>query len=200
MTVQVLSPLRPVVVSSLPGSPAKGDTVVLSSDGHLYTYTGAAWVDNGSTSGGSDPWTVVKLASDFPTSSAAAVDITGLSMTPAASKTYLIEAMLMLRTATATVGARPGIAWPTGMTDGVAEIRASSSAAAQVIAFGNIAAAVLCANTGLVNTTQSWPARLRATLVSGVSPSGTFRLQLATETAGTTVTVKAGSWLRWREL
>jgi hypothetical protein len=44
---QFLTPIRPPVVASFPSSPSKGDTVVLNSDGHLYTYSGAAWVDNG---------------------------------------------------------------------------------------------------------------------------------------------------------
>lgn len=39
-------------VAALPGSAAKGDTVVLSTDGHLYTYDGSAWVDNGAAGGG----------------------------------------------------------------------------------------------------------------------------------------------------
>lgn len=44
-----------VPVAALPGSPAKGDTVVLASDGHLYTYDGSAWVDNGAAGGGGGP-------------------------------------------------------------------------------------------------------------------------------------------------
>jgi hypothetical protein len=55
MAIELLSALRPAVVAALPVSPAKGDTVVLSGDGHLWTYNGAAWVDNGASSGGSTP-------------------------------------------------------------------------------------------------------------------------------------------------
>lgn len=149
-------------------------------------------------SGGSDPWTYVRLASDFPTTSATAVDVTGLSLTPSANLRYEIEGLLLLRTNTTTVGPRPGIAWPTGMTDGVATIDTSSSATARLLTNGNIGASMLAAVGGLPNTTQSWPAKIHATLIAGASPSGTFRLQLASETAGTTVTMKANSWFRWR--
>lgn len=150
---------------------------------------------------GSDPWTYLKLTSDFTTTSATAADVTGLAFTPAANTNYIIESQLLMRTATATVGARPGCAWPSaGVTDGVAEIRASSSATAQVLAHGNSAAAVLNANTGLATTTGSFSAVIAATLVMGASPSGTFKLQLASETAGTTVTLKAGSWMRYRSI
>lgn len=55
MAIELLSALRPAVVAALPVSPAKGDTVVLAADGHLWTYNGAAWVDNGASSGGSTP-------------------------------------------------------------------------------------------------------------------------------------------------
>lgn len=151
-------------------------------------------------SGGTDPWTYTKLASDFTTTSATAVDVTGLSFTPAANKSYEFEALLLCRTATTTVGPRPGLAWPTGGTDGVADIAMPTSATAQVLVFGNINAALLAAVGGLPNTTQSYPSRIRGIFIAGASPSGTVKVQIASETAGTTVTAKAGSFIRWREI
>jgi hypothetical protein len=149
-------------------------------------------------SGGSDPWTYLVVANDFTTTSATAVDVTGLSFTPAANTKYVFEATLMTRTATATVGPRPGVAWPTGMTDGVAAVQMPSSATANVFANGNIAGAVLAPVGGVPTTTGSWPAFVWGMAVAGASPSGTVKVQLASETAGTTVTVKAGSYLRYR--
>ena len=151
-----------------------------------------------SHSGGSDPWTYVRLASDFPTTSATAVDVTGMNLAPAANLRYEIEGLLLLRTNTATVGPRPGIAWPTGMTDGVGMIDTTSAATTRLLTNGNVNAAMLAAVGGLPNTTQSWPAKIHATLIAGASPGSTFRIQLASETAGTTVTMKANSWFRWR--
>lgn len=52
MSKQFLTPIRPPVVASFPGSPSTGDTVVLDSDGHLYTFSGAAWIDNGAAGSG----------------------------------------------------------------------------------------------------------------------------------------------------
>jgi hypothetical protein len=147
---------------------------------------------------GSDPWTVLKLASDVTTTSATAVDVTGLAFTPLANTNYEVYGLFMVRTNTATVGPRPGCAWPTGLTDGVAAIDVTSSASARVMANGNINAAVLCPVGGLPNTTQSYPAILQATFRTGATPSGTFKVQLASETAGTTVTMKAHSMLRYR--
>ena len=51
MAIETLVPLRPKVVASLPGGAAKGDTVVLVADGHLYTFDGSGWVDNGAGGG-----------------------------------------------------------------------------------------------------------------------------------------------------
>jgi hypothetical protein len=145
-----------------------------------------------------DPWTVLKLANDFTTSSGTAVDVTGLGFTPAPNTDYMFEAVLYLRTASATVNPRPGLAWPTGMTDGVATVEESQSATAQILAMGNVNAAILAAVGGIPNTTQSWPALVYGAAKAGASPSGQVRIQVASETAGTNVTVKAGSYFRFR--
>lgn len=147
---------------------------------------------------GSDPWTYAILASDFPTISATAVAVTGMAFPPLANTRYEFEAILMVRTATATVGPRPGLAWATGMTDGVAMIQQTSAAGSNVFQNGNIAATVLAPVGGLPNATQSYPAQIKGMVLAGASPSSTMRVMLASETAGTTVTMKAGSFIRWR--
>lgn len=149
---------------------------------------------------GSDPWTYVRLTQDFTTTSNAAQD-TGLAFTPAANTRYEFEATLMLRTATATVNPRTGLAWPTGLTDGVAQITESQAAAgAPLGASGNPNAALLISVGGIPNTTQSWPATVKGMAIAGPTPSGNIRVQLASETNGTTVTIKAGSFLKYRTI
>jgi hypothetical protein len=161
-------------------------------------WTGTQWTAGAAAA---DPWTYVKLSSDFVTSSATAVDVTGLGFTPAANKSYVFEAQLLTRTAATAAGVRPGIAWPAGtITDAVVEVRQSTSATAQVLAFGNGGAAVQALGTALPNTTQSWPAKIAGTLITAASPSGNLQVIVASETAGTNVTIKAGSWLRYREI
>lgn len=147
-----------------------------------------------------DPWTTVRLTSDFTTSSATAVDATGLAFAPTANKRYEFYGLLLCRTATATVGPRPGLAWPTGLSDGAASIRTPSSATAELLLNGNPNAAMLAAVGGLPNNTQSYLASLEGLIVAGASPAGNMRIQLASETAGTVVTIKAGSFLRYREI
>ena len=168
------------------------------------TPTGTKFIRDDGTlavpSGGSDPWTYAILASDFITSSATAVDVTGLSFTPSANTRYEFEALLMVRTATTTVGPRPGLAWPTGMTDGIGRVEFETSATGAIWNFGNVNAALLVPVGGLPNTTQSWPARISGMLLAGASPSGTLQIRLASETAGTNVTMKAGSFIRYRTI
>lgn len=161
------------------------------------------WCGDGtwaSPSSGSDPWTYVKLASDFTTTSGTVVAVTGLEFTPDANTSYEFECLLLCRTATTTVGPRPGLAWPTGGTDGVADIYMPTSATSQVLAFGNINTPLLAAVGGLPNTTQSYPARIGGIFIAGASPSGTVKVLLASETAGATVTAKAGSFLKYRAI
>lgn len=150
--------------------------------------------------GGSDPWTYVRLTSDFTTSSASAVDVTGMAFAPDINSTYEVEAQLMVRTATTTVGPRPGCAWPTSCTDGVVFMQTTSAAGTVVMTNGNITAAALGPVGGLPTTTGSWPASILGMFVTGASTSGTWKLQLASETAGTNVTLKAGSWLKYRKV
>jgi len=84
------------------------------------------------------------------------------------------------------------------MADGVAHIRQESSATAFVSALGNIAASLLAPVGGVPSTTQSFPAIIEGLAIAGASPSGSLSIRLASETAGTTVTVKAGSFLKYR--
>ena len=93
-----------------------------------------------------------------------------------------------------------GFSWSTGLTDGAVQITESQLAAgAPLGASGNPNAAVLIAVGGLPNATQSWPATIFATTAAGASAATTTNVQLASETAGTAVTIKSvGSFCRYR--
>jgi len=145
-------------------------------------------------------WVYVNLTQTFTTSSATPVSVTELSFAPSGSATYEFYAKLMCRTATANIGARPGLSWPTGGTDGVVSISQSISATAQVLGFGNINASVQAVATALGNNTQSWPGLVEGMFVAGVSPAGRIQIQLASETGGTNVSIQAGSFLAYRRI
>lgn len=146
----------------------------------------------------SSEWTYIVLGSDFSTTSASAVDVTGLAFTPAASTSYEFEALLLCRTSSAGVAALPGLAWPTGGTDGVAEVTATNAAGGADRMRGNISASVLSGATNIPDATNSHMGTVRGMFIAGGSPSGTVKLQLASEIGGTSVSVKAGSFLKYR--
>jgi hypothetical protein len=151
-----------------------------------------------------DPWTYMAVngGSDYTTSSTTASDVTGLSFTPSANTNYQFECMLAVRTATATVIPRVGIVYSSGLTDGVGFIQEAGLTAATTPQFVSINSGLVTQFTvagDLPNTTQSWPVKLETTVVAGGAPSGITGVQLASETAGTNVTVKAaGSYCRRR--
>jgi hypothetical protein len=80
----------------------------------------------------------------------------------------------------------------------VMQIDEAQSATAQLMARGNIGAPLLVAVGGLSTTTQSWPASLWGAVSAGATPSGNCRVQIASETNGTAVVLKRGSFIRYR--
>lgn len=146
--------------------------------------------------GGADPWTYAILGSQFRTTFTAA-QLIGLGFVPAANTRYEFEFHIWTRAQAATTGPRVGIAWPTGLTDGVGSIEAASSGTAKVIANGNINGPIICLNTGLANSTQSHPTfgwgSFRAS-----TPTGTMQLTLQSEIGASTVMAEVSSFLRWR--
>lgn len=158
----------------------------------------------GSSDGGPapyvDPWTVIRLTSDFSTTSATVVNVPGLSFAPAAGKTYLIHGLFLLRTSLVTAGARIGIAWPTGMDDGACRLAAPSSLTAETLRFQNVLAPGTALSTGLPTTTGSYLGTLDAIAVAGASPSGNIQITLLSELLGTSVTMSAHSLIRFREI
>lgn len=172
--------------------PGQAGVAVWSSTlGKPVFWDGAKW-----TAG--DPWTYIVLASDFSTSGTSVVDVTGMAFTPASNKRYIVEGNLFGRAAATTTGVQLGVAWPTGLTDSMAEIRALTSSTGRVIAAGNDAAAFTVVATGVGSTTGSWPLTFLASIIAGASPAGTFKLQLASEVNASAVTLRAGSWMRYR--
>lgn len=143
-------------------------------------------------------WTYVTLGSDFDTDSATAVDVTGLSFTPLANKTYEIEAILFCRTTLAANGPRPGFSIPTGMTDNMWTLRIPTSTTAETMRNEGGTVANVAASSGLPVADTSYLARGSAHFRTGATPSGDFKVILLSESAGTSVSVETGSLIRYR--
>jgi hypothetical protein len=153
-----------------------------------------------------DGWLYVKVTADFSVTAATFADIlqtaggAALGFTPAANTDYEVEGILSLQTATATIGPRHGLTWGTGYLYGSAELRRSTTATAELLAFATIdtvAGTCQLATGGVLTAAKSWNGKISAMFRSGTTPTA-FKAQIASATAGTSVTVKAGSFIRYR--
>lgn len=147
---------------------------------------------------GADPWTYLTLGAEFRTPLAAAVNVTGLSFTPAANLKYEIEGSFYVKTATATTSPRPGCAFPTGMAQGIAQVAVTASNTATILGLGHLGDNIQALGTGLPVTTNYYPASLWAMMTAGASPTGVFRVTLASETNGVNVFMGKDSFLKYR--
>lgn len=166
---------------------------------------GAGSITIANTSSG-DPWTIRRLTSDFTTTLSTLTlvsDGTNLMRhRPAANTVTEYQVFLMIQTATATNNPRTGWEWATSLAGGAAQIfQTGSGSGTQVYESGNIAATVQIPAGGLPTGATTWPVRIWAvTVANGTSPGGFNQVSIAAETAGTTMTVKAGSFMKWRTL
>lgn len=159
--------------------------------------TGAGNVTIAATS--SDPWTYVSLGSDFSTTSTGGV-VTGMSFTPAINSTYEVEALMLITTTSTTVGARPGVDYANGTSYGAAMITAPNSATAFATLNSTAPTSATVAATGLPATGTEYLATMKCLFVTGASITTDFQLLLGTETAGTSVSMRTGSFIKYRTI
>lgn len=147
---------------------------------------------------GADPWTYVKQAADLNAPSTTAVN-SDLKFTPAASKLYVVEGYLLLKTDIAATGARAGVTWPTGTSGGSISFRSSSSTTtSDVVRFELAGTTAFVQPPGHPSTVGGWPCLVQATFRTGASPSGDFQITIQSEAGD--VYLLADSWIRYREI
>ncbi len=147
--------------------------------------------------GGSDPWVYKTLTAAFTTASATAQAVTVLAFTPSANTKYDIFGMFMVKTASTAFTPRIGLAWPTGLTDGVATIYITQAATTQILVNLNFASSGLTA-VGAIASTAYWPAQMNAIINAGATPSGSIQIQFCSEAANTAVDMGIGSFIKYR--
>jgi hypothetical protein len=122
-------------------------------------------------------WTYVKVTSDQVVTGTSPT-ATVLTFTPAASKLYEVEGQLWLQSSATTTGPQPGIVWNSGNTDGVAHILSTdATTTGSMINITNGVDAQVGATT-FPNTTNSYPAQIKASFKTGASPTGAFSITL----------------------
>ena len=147
-----------------------------------------------------EAWTYVRLASDVSNSTTTSANITGLGFTPEVDATYIVEGTLMLRSAAATTAPQPGIVWPTNVGDGVYYTQQAASANSTLPRYGNTSATFNSGAIDIGDATGSWPHKLEVTFLTGPTTTGDFQLTIRSEVAASNVTVRAGSWIRYRRI
>jgi len=148
--------------------------------------------------GGSDPWTYLTLSAAFTTSSATAQAVTGLAFTPSANTKYDIFGMFYVQTASSAIVPRVGLAWPSGLTNGVATIYITAGASTQYLVNLNSVAGSGLTSVGAIASTANWPLQMNSMVNAGATPSGSLQVQFCSEGAGTQVTMAIGSYLKYR--
>jgi hypothetical protein len=86
------------------------------------------------------------------------------------------------------------------LSDGAVRFFTPSSATANLQTNGTIAASVLVAVGGLPVINRSYFGTMDGLALAGATPSGNIQVNLASETGGTNVTMKAGSFIRYRTI
>jgi hypothetical protein len=150
------------------------------------------------TGGSSDVLT--KMTNDFGNSGTAFATITDLtrtmSFTPPANSDFEIEAWLLIQTPTATILPRVGVAVGAGQQYGAASIeQCGATVTTEAVQHGTFLTGAVNLQMpvgGLPAAATPYEAIIRVKGKSGATP-GAIQIQLASETAGSSCTVKAGS-------
>jgi len=146
-----------------------------------------------------DGWTYQRLAADYTNDTVALTDVFA-GFAPAASTAYEVEVRGLVTTSDATAGFQSGFNGPTGSTQFGQKITTPSSATADIIGnpvgFGGFSAAGSTPASANGSVYQAY-SQMK---FGGAPGAGNVRLQARSETAGQTVKMLAGSYMRWREL
>jgi hypothetical protein len=138
----------------------------------------------------------LRTTSDLVESSGSPTDVTGLSFTPAANSTYLVEVWLAWKTAATTTGLQWTFSGPTSGATLQTQVQSVfNTTTAELSRSGAFDAMI--AGTGESSTSVTYIARGAAIVVTGGSPSGNVKVQVQTEVAASAVTVLTGSVLRY---
>lgn len=137
------------------------------------------------------------VATDTANSTTTPADLTNLSWTPLANKTYLVEVWLPYYTAAATTGMQWQIYDASGSTWSGMAVMSPNSATTQALSLGPTTAGNPALGTGTkAGASPQMLAYGYAVLRSSASPSGTVRVRFNSEVATSAVTVRAGACCR----
>lgn len=146
-------------------------------------------------------WTTLLAAAEVTCSShTAAVTLSDFTFTPDENSVYEVVGKLLVRSSSATSGVRISI-YPQNAGNADFAFYGQVPNGNATITGQNIGATpgYQIAGVNMPSTTESYMAKFDGVLVSGASPAA-FTCALLAESAGSTVSVRAGSFLRYRRI
>lgn len=142
-------------------------------------------------------WQYSRLSADVSSSTTTMID-SGMSFTPEANKTYIVDVwMIVTYDVPASAGLRFMFTDPSaGVNYSAQHLSVPTSVTAQVLRFGALGTAVF----GTSGTTDESLVKGQAMLITGNNPAGSCSLQFSCELNSPGVTIIAGSFMRWLEI
>lgn len=167
----------------------------------LFGRSSSGAVSQFSPVGAADLWTYLVLGADFTTNSAVAVAITGLDFAPLANATYAVEGQIVVSSTVAGVSPQVDILWPGGLAGfGGGMISSTNTVTGNTFANNTQGTTVQSITASVPTNVDGYLALVSATFSTGGAPVGSFSAALESETGGTNVIARAGSWIRYRRM
>ena len=161
-------------------------------------FNGTAWVVF-AVGPSSEPWTYVKLTSDFVNNTVTYNNITGMSFPGDANSTYEIECFGAYQAAATTTGLGIKTLGPAG-SEYIGKIEAFSSATATLGAYQFTDVTPTTVTTGVATANTNTPVEGKF-LVRTAGTSGDIKLQMRSEVASSAVSLKGNLfYMRYRKL
>jgi hypothetical protein len=182
-------------------TPTNGGITYGTGTAQAYSAAGTSGQILTSTGAGAPGWKsmaqLIRVSgSNFTTTSATAVNVTGLSITTAAGTPYMFQCLLDT-TGSATGGPRATVTLTTSTATSMAySIRSHTTAATTLLYTGGSASGTLSATCTSACLTTDIPIAIEG-MVNVNANSGTLTIGVANGTAGQTTTVKIGSYCIW---
>lgn len=149
--------------------------------------------------GSGDGWNYIKLASDVTTDQTSATD-TALTFTPPINSVVIFESQMLLRSTITTTGVRPGLKPVSNAVDFIASMEVATGATASTRRFWGANSSSNVAATSAPSATDSWFGCAWGTIITGATVASPLIVTLTSEIAASAVTMRAGSWLRWKAI
>jgi hypothetical protein len=169
-------------------------TIITPANAQQLTYnsTTSEWENKNPTTG--SDWTYVVLGANYTNSTTTYSDITGLSFSEISGEVYAVEANLVFATAATTTGIGLSSSFPAG--EHVNKSIVSLTATTKTVMYWNTSSATNASSTGIMSGDNIG----EIMAICKPSADGTYQLRARSEIAGSLLTIKAGSYLRWRKI